>query len=100
MAVGLFAVTALDARSDASFAWHMVQHLLLLFVVPLLLLLAHPFEPLARVAGKSATAAFVRVTRPLHAIASAPFTLAFFVAVLWLTHFTGLYDAALHHWPV
>ncbi len=45
-----------------------------------MLLLAHPFEPLARIAGKSTTAAFVRATRPLHALASAPFALAFFVA--------------------
>ena len=100
IAVGVLAVTALDAPSDASFAWHMAQHLLLLFIVPLLLLLAHPFEPLARLAGKTTTSAFVRATRPLHALASAPFALAFYVATIWLTHFTPLYEAALRHWPV
>lgn len=98
--VGALAVTVLDAPSDASFAWHMAQHLLLLFVVPLLLLLGHPFEPLALISGKSATAAFVRSTRSLHIIASAPIALSFYVSTLWLTHFTGLYEAALRYWPI
>jgi putative membrane protein len=97
VAVAIVAVTALDAPSDASFAWHMLQHLLLLFIVPLLLLLARPFEPLARVSGKKSTAAFVRATKPLHVLASAPVALGTFVATLWLTHFTGLYEAALQH---
>lgn len=100
MTIGIAAVTGLDAPSDASFAWHMTQHLLLLFAVPLLLLLAHPFQPLARIAGKSLTAEFVRATRPLHVLASPACALAFFVATMWLTHFTGLYDAALRYWPV
>lgn len=100
VAIGVFAVTALDAPSDASFAWHMAEHLLLLFIVPLLLLLAHPFEPLARLAGKATTAAFVRATRPLHVLASAPFALAFFAATMWATHFTGLYEASLQNWLV
>jgi putative copper resistance protein D len=100
IAIGTFTVTALDALSDASFAWHMVQHMLLLFIVPLLLLLAHPFEPIARLMGKPATTRLVRATQPLHLIAHPAVTLAFFVAALWLTHFTGLYEAALQHWQV
>jgi cytochrome c oxidase assembly factor CtaG len=100
VAVGAITVTALDAPSDASFAWHMAQHLILLFVVPLLLLLAHPFAALAAVAGKPATAAFVRATRPGHGIAAAPVALGFFVATIWMTHFSGLYEAALRYWPV
>lgn len=100
IAVVIIAVTLLDMPSDASFAWHMAQHLLLLFVVPLLLLLAHPFEPLALLAGKNTTAAFVRVTRPLHVLANPAVALTFFVATMWLTHFTGLYEASLRHWYV
>lgn len=96
----MLAIIGLDALADASFAWHMTQHLLLLFVVPLLLLLAHPFGPFARMVGKEATAAFVRITRPLHRLASAPFALAFFVATMWISHFSGVYEAALQYWPV
>jgi cytochrome c oxidase assembly factor CtaG len=74
--------------------------MLLLFIVPLLLLLARPFEPIARLMGKPATTTFVRATRPLHLIAHPAVALTIFVATLWLTHFTGLYEAALQHWPV
>ncbi|HTU82972.1 MAG TPA: cytochrome c oxidase assembly protein [Candidatus Acidoferrales bacterium] len=86
-----------DRLADASFAWHMVQHLALLFAVPLLLLSARPFGLFAAAAGKRRTAAFVRATRPLHALGRAPVGLCALIAVLWVTHFSGLYEASLEH---
>ena len=87
----------LDTLADRSFTWHMLQHLVLLFIVPLFVLLARPFELFAAVAGKTTTARFVRATRPLHVAISPPAALAFFVATLWLTHFSGLYELSLEN---
>ncbi len=75
----------------------MVQHLALFFLVTLLLLLARPFDVLARIAGKRPTGAFVRATRPLHALALPPVALIVFIATLWATHFSPLYELALEH---
>ncbi|HEY6450186.1 MAG TPA: cytochrome c oxidase assembly protein [Candidatus Cybelea sp.] len=87
----------LDRLADTSFAWHMVQHLALFYVVTLLLLLARPFDVLARIAGKRSTAAFVRITRPLGVLALPPAALVIFVTTLWATHFSPLYELALEH---
>ena len=87
-----------DALSDSSFAWHMVEHLLLLFVAPLFVLLAHPVEwfgpPRARW-----QISLIRTMRsaPARAFCSPACCLLFFIAVLWGTHFTPLYQAALDH---
>lgn len=86
-----------DALADRSFAWHMLQHLVLLYVVSLLVLLARPFELFAAIAGKRQTARFVRASRPLHALALPPVALAFFVATLWATHYSGLYEDSLEN---
>lgn len=85
----------LDRLAETLFAWHMGQHVVLLFAVPLLLVLARPFELFAVLAGKGVTASAVRALRPLHVAASPAVALAAFVGVLWATHFSPLYDAAL-----
>jgi putative membrane protein len=90
----------MDELADASFAWHMTQHLVLFFAVPLLALAARPFEIFAAFAGKHVTAGFVRITQPLHALAKPSVALAIFIATLWVTHFSGLYELALEHEPV
>jgi putative membrane protein len=100
-AAALLALVALsppmDRLADSSFAWHMAQHLLLLYAIPLLVLLARPFEWFASWAGKARTAAFVRATRPLHVLCAPPVALVGYVAVLWLAHFSALYELALEH---
>ncbi|MDQ2866695.1 MAG: cytochrome c oxidase assembly protein [Candidatus Eremiobacteraeota bacterium] len=85
------------ALTDVSFAWHMVQHLAVLFVLPLLLLLAEPFSWFGAVAGKRLTAIAVRAGKRLTIFASPPVALAAFIAVLWWSHFSGLYEGALDH---
>jgi putative membrane protein len=86
-----------DRLADASFAWHMLQHLILIYVVALLVVAARPLDFYAKFARKRATEAFVRATRPLHVLASPAIALAFFVATLWGTHFSALYELALEH---
>lgn len=87
----------LDALADRSFAWHMVQHLILLYVVSLLLVLSRPFDLVSPFLSKKLTAKIVRGLRPLHAAVSAPVALAVYVATLWLTHFSGVYEASLRN---
>ncbi len=100
-AAGLVGVAAvappLERIADSSFTAHMAQHLTLLFVVPLLALLARPFDLFATAAGKHATVRFVRATRALHVAALPPVALAVFVATLWLAHFSSLYESALEN---
>ncbi len=88
----------MDARADGSFAWHMVQHLALLFAVPLLLLLAHPLEWLGspRAPWRRSLVRAARST-PVRLLCSPAACLLLFIAVLWGVHFTSLYEAALEH---
>lgn len=94
----LFAATIgppLDRLADRSFTWHMGQHLLLLYAVPLLLVLASPFALFPALFGKARTARFVVATRPLHVVAAPAVALIVYVGVLWGTHFSGVYQLAL-----
>jgi putative membrane protein len=86
---------AMDVRADASFAWHMVQHLVLLFGVSFCIAAARPFQLFATLASKAVVARTVRVTRWMHVAAHPVVALAVFVAVMWATHFSGLYELAL-----
>ena len=90
----------IDRRADTSFGWHMVQHLVILYGVALLLLLARPFDLFARLAVKSATASLVRAIRPLHVVALPPVAFVIFIAMLWGTHFSPLYELALENGSV
>lgn len=90
--------TPLDGLADRSFAWHMLQHLLLLYGVGMLIVIARPFSLFAQLAGKPATVQAVHLSRSLHPIASPPAALAVFVATLWMTHFSSLYEGSLEHW--
>ncbi|HEX3672382.1 MAG TPA: cytochrome c oxidase assembly protein [Candidatus Cybelea sp.] len=85
----------LDRLADVSFAWHMLQHLVLFYLVTLLVLVARPFDLLRHFGGKRATAAVARASRPLHALASPVIALTVFVAILWTTHVSPLYELAL-----
>jgi putative membrane protein len=100
-AAAILAVAAvaspLDRLADVSFSWHMVQHMMLLYGVALAVVLARPFDLFVRLGGKRATLLMVRLTRPLHAFASPAVALFVFVATLWATHFSPLYEAALEH---
>ncbi|HEX3457658.1 MAG TPA: cytochrome c oxidase assembly protein [Candidatus Baltobacteraceae bacterium] len=100
-AAAVVAATALsppfDRLADRSFAWHMLQHMLLLYPVALLLLAARPFDIFAAVAGKRGAAVTVRAMRRFEAAAAPWITLAFFTAVLWVTHFSSLYERSLEN---
>ncbi|MBV9232701.1 MAG: cytochrome c oxidase assembly protein [Candidatus Eremiobacteraeota bacterium] len=87
----------MDRLADNSFAWHMLQHLLLLYLVALFFVLSRPFDTLAALLPKRTIVGTVRALRPLHAAISAPLLLIFFIATLWLAHFSPLYETALQN---
>lgn len=89
----------IEPLADRSFAWHMAQHVALMLVGPPLVLLGAPLllivaVPPARTARRItgfAQSAFGHVL-------FAPLTgWVLFIAVLWGSHFSPLYEAALEH---
>jgi putative membrane protein len=75
---------------DYLFSAHMVQHILLGDIAPLLLLLS-----LSRVIMRPATRRFSKLERRLGALASPPAFIALWLGLIYLWHIPALYDAAL-----
>jgi putative membrane protein len=78
--------------SDYLFSAHMLQHVLLGDIAPLLLLLS-----LSRVIMRPATRRLARVERSLGALASPWTAIAIWFGVMYLWHVPALYDAAAEH---
>ena len=78
--------------ADYLFSAHMVQHVLLGDIAPLLLLLA-----LSRVMMRPATRRLMRVERALGPLASPWTAIAIWLGVMYLWHIPALYDAAAEH---
>ena len=86
-------VSPLDGLGeDYLFSAHMVQHLLLGDIAPLLLLLS-----LSRVMMRPATRRLVRVERALGRFASPLTGLVLWLIVMYVWHVPALYDAAAEH---
>jgi cytochrome c oxidase assembly factor CtaG len=77
---------------DYLFSAHMVQHILLGDIAPLLLLLS-----LSRVIMRPATRRFSGLERRLGALASPPVFIVLWLALIYVWHVPALYDAALEH---
>jgi putative copper resistance protein D len=85
--------------ADASLAWHMVQHLALLTLAAPLLLLGAPLRlAMAALPARSATAlARALNSTPLRVLTHPAFAWLQFAVVLYGTHFSPLYEAALEN---
>ncbi len=80
------------------FSVHMVQHLLLSFVAAPLLVLAAPITLLLRVASPEARRRWilpVLESRPVRFISHPLVAWVLFAGVMWFSHFSPLFDAAL-----
>lgn len=88
-----------DVLADESLAWHMVQHLALVSVSAPLLLLGAPLRlALAALAPRpAAVLARVLNTHVLRALTHPVVAWAQFALVLYGTHFSPLYEAALEN---
>jgi putative membrane protein len=85
-------VSPIDALADQLFSMHMVQHVLLLDVVPILAILGF-----TKVILRPVTRAVRDLERRAGSLASPAFAVALYVGVIWTWHVPGAYDAALRH---
>jgi cytochrome c oxidase assembly factor CtaG len=93
MLVALLAlVSPIDALGEQLFLMHMVQHVLLLDVAPVLVILG-----LTRVLLRPATRRLMRVEEAAGVLASPYTAIALYVAVMWFWHVPPLYDLALEN---
>jgi putative membrane protein len=92
LAVVAALISPIDALADHLLVMHMVQHVLLLDIAPILGLLA-----LTRVLLRPVTRAAQRLERQAGFLAHPVFAACFYVGAMWLWHIPALYDAALSH---
>jgi cytochrome c oxidase assembly factor CtaG len=91
-------VSAVDVYAADLLSVHMVQHLLLAMVAPPLLALGAPIMLVLRIASPRARQRLILPvlhSRVVRLIASPLVAWPVFAIVMWLTHFSPLYDAAL-----
>ena len=85
-------VSPVDALADQLFFMHMIQHVLLLDVVPILAILGF-----TKVILRPVTRAIHDLERRAGALASPAFAVILYVAVIWAWHIPAAYDVALRH---
>ena len=88
-------ISPIDSLADQAFSMHMVQHILLLDLVPILLIVS-----LTRVILRPATRRLSTLERQAGPLASPVFAVILYVATIWAWHAPALYDAALRHYPI
>jgi len=89
-AVALF--SPVDSLGEDLFLMHMVQHILLLDVVPILLILG-----LTRVILRPVARTVLAIERRAGFFAHPAFAIIAYVGAMWLWHVPALYDLALEH---
>ena len=92
LAVLIALVSPLDGLSDQLFLGHMVQHVLLLDLVPILAILGF-----TKVILRPVTRALSDLERRAGALAHPAFAVVLYVAVIWTWHIPAVYDLALGH---
>ena len=85
-------VSPVDALGEDLMVMHMVQHVLLLDVAPILLILG-----LTKVLLRPVTRRVQALERRAGILATPVFAVVLYVAVMWLWHVPALYDAAIAH---
>jgi putative membrane protein len=85
-------VSPVDALADQLFFMHMVQHMLLLDLVPILAILG-----LTKVILRPMTRAVRDLERRVGVLAHPAFAVVLYVAVIWGWHVPAAYDLALRH---
>ncbi len=99
LAVILLALASPIERYDTTlFSVHMIQHLLLVMVAAPLLVMAAPVTLLLRVSTPGARKRWILPvlnSRPARVLSTPVVAWGLFAAVMWWTHFSPLFDAAL-----
>ena len=89
-ALALF--SPIDSLGEDLFLMHMVQHILLLDLVPILCILG-----LTRVILRPVARTLLNLERSLGFLAHPAFAIFGYVGAMWVWHIPALYDAALEH---
>ncbi len=89
--------SGIDAYDDQLLSVHMVQHMLLLLVAPLLVLGGRPVILALRALPPTRRRGFVRTLERTRSYTGPLQTLALFGAVIVLTHLPSFYEATLRH---
>jgi cytochrome c oxidase assembly factor CtaG len=100
VAILLALVSSIDAYATELLTVHMVQHLVLAMVAPPLLALGAPVTLMLRAASPWARHRLILPVlhaRLVRIVASPLVAWLVFAIVMWLTHFSPLYDAALEN---
>jgi cytochrome c oxidase assembly factor CtaG len=98
--IALALLSAVDAYADSLFSVHMIQHLLLAMVAPPLLALGAPVTLALRVAPLTVRRGVLLPllhSRLVKTVSWPPLGWAVFAAVMWATHFSPLFNAALEN---
>ncbi len=85
-------ISPVDRLAEQLFFMHMVQHLLLIDLAPILVLLG-----LTKVILRPLTRRLMRLEQAAGPLAHPVFAIAFYVAMMWIWHIPAMYDAALEH---
>ena len=88
-------VSPLDRLAEQLLSMHMVQHLLLLDLAPILIILGF-----TKVILRPATKRLMPVERAAGFLAHPAFAVVFYAAAMWVWHVPALYDAALENAPL
>jgi putative membrane protein len=96
-AIAIALLSPIDALADERFSAHMVQHVLLTLVAPPLLLLGRPLTLAIATSGPRARVALAHLagSRTARFLGSPAFGFASFALVLWASHLSPMYEAAL-----
>jgi cytochrome c oxidase assembly factor CtaG len=96
--IAIALTSAVDVYATELFSVHMVQHLLLALVAPPLLALGAPITLMLRVSGPGVRRSVllpILHSRVVRAISWPPIGWTIFALVMWATHFSPLFGAAL-----
>jgi putative copper resistance protein D len=104
LAVIVLALASPIERYDTTlFSVHMVQHLLLAMVAAPLLVLAAPITLLLRVSSSEARRRWILPvlrSAPVRVLSAPPVAWGILAGVMWFSHFSPLFDAALESEPL
>ncbi len=98
LAVALALLSGIDAYDTTLFSVHMVQHVLLTLVAAPLFVLAAPITLLLRVSSPANRRRWILPalhSRVLRALSFPVVAWLLFAGVMWVTHFSAIFDAAL-----
>jgi cytochrome c oxidase assembly factor CtaG len=85
-------ISPLDSLADQLFFMHMIQHVLLLDIIPILAIVA-----LTKVILRPLTRSVAAVERRAGPLAHPAFAVVLYIAVIWAWHIPAAYDTAARH---